>query len=51
MRFKPFSRSRPRRRGSRRRAPTYRFTIVSVSATLNALRKHCTSCRRWTCAC
>ena len=37
----PFHAPRPRRRGSRRRAaaPTYRFTIVSVSATLNALRK------------
>ena len=42
MRFKPFHAPRPRRRGSaavRPAAPTYRFTIVSVSATLNALRK------------
>ena len=37
-----FHAPRPRRRGSaavRPAAPTYRFTIVSVSATLNALRK------------
>ena len=42
MRFKPFSRSPSAPTRSRRRAPgspTYRFTIVSVSATLNALRK------------
>ena len=41
MRFKPFSRSpsAPTAPAAVRPAPTYRFTIVSVSATLNALRK------------